>query len=84
MNPDGSEGEELLKELVMGLLSFEGPESRDDEAVGVEPVTQNRLLEGVLEGDGPDEGSAGKRLWICACGVGGEVSLEETGERGNR
>ena len=67
----------------MSLLGFEGPKSRDDEAVGVEPVTEDGLFEGVLEGDGPDEGSAGERLWICACGVGGEVSLEETGERGN-
>ena len=51
---DGSEGEELLKELVVGLLRLKYTEGRDDETVGVEAISEERLLDGIFEGGCPD------------------------------
>ena len=79
---DGSEGEELLEEFVVGLLCFEFADGRDDEPVGVEAISEERLFDCVFERDGPDEGAAGEGLRACTFGVGGEICFNEAPERG--
>ena len=48
---DGSEGEELLEEFVVGLLCFEFADGGDEEAVGVEAISEERLFDCVFEGE---------------------------------
>jgi hypothetical protein len=81
-DPDGSVGEELLEEFVVGLLCFEFAEGRDDEAVGVEAISEKRLFDGVFEGDCPDEGAAGQGLGARAFGVSGQIGFEKAPEGG--
>lgn len=80
-NAEGSEGEELLKEFVVGVGCLEGAEGRDDEAIGVEAITEDGLFDCVFPGCGPDDGAAGERGGIDAFGVEIEVFCEQAGER---
>ena len=80
---DGPEGEELLQEFVVGLLSFERAEGGDDKAIGVEAVPEEGFLDGVFERDGTDEGAAGEGFGADPLAVGDEVGLEQSPERGD-
>ena len=83
MTPTAAEGEELLEEFVVGLLCFEFADGRDDEAVGVEAISEEGLFDCVFEGDRPDEGAAGQGFGACSFGVGGEIGFDR-GPRGRR
>jgi len=77
-----SVGEELLKEFIVGLLSLEVIEGGNDEAIGVQTISKQRLFERVLESDGPDESTTSKSFGISPLRVGAEVGLEYAPERG--
>ena len=77
---DGAEGEELLEEFVVGLLCFKFADGRDDEAVGVETISEKGFFDRVFEGDCPDEGAAGQCLRTCTFAVGRQIGFEEAPE----
>lgn len=65
----------------MGVGCLEGAEGRDDEAVGVEAIAEEGLLDCVFVGSGPDESSASEGGGVDAFGVEIEVFCEEAGKR---
>src|SRR5271155_3712612 len=78
-----SVGEELLKEFIVGLLSLKVIERGNDEAIGVQAISKQRLFERILERDGPDESSTSESFGIRTLRVGAEVGFENSPERGH-